>query len=120
MSNDTNNPFQEISERLIRIESDLSYIRKGVDSSKGKPLPDLTGIEGAMEITKKKKSTIYGLVCRLRIPVHKKQLKGKLYFSRRALQEWIENGCPAPDPEAALEKAVASKKKSVSSKKKST
>ncbi len=51
---------------------------------------EIGGIDLAVKITGKAKSTIYGLVHSRSIP-HSKQGK-KLYFSRKNLLEWIHSG----------------------------
>lgn len=51
---------------------------------------EIGNIELAMELTGKKKSTIYSLCGRREIPHFKKS--GQLYFSKRALLEWLQSG----------------------------
>jgi excisionase family DNA binding protein len=53
-------------------------------------LPDLGGIDLAVEVTGLAKPTIYAAVQRREIP-HMKKGK-KLYFKRSELQAWIESG----------------------------
>ena len=48
------------------------------------------GIDLAVEVTRLSKSTIYGLVARRQIP-HSKPAK-HLYFSRKELLSWINDG----------------------------
>lgn len=54
------------------------------------PLPEIGGIEMAMEITGLKRPTIYGLTSSREIP-HYRQGK-RLYFKRAELLTWIESG----------------------------
>ena len=54
------------------------------------PLPEIGGIEMAMEITGLKRPTIYGLTSSREIP-HYRQGK-RLYFKRAELLAWIESG----------------------------
>lgn len=73
----------EIRERLLRIEDHLEALL-GAEKT-----PSYLGISEAAEFLSLAKSTLYGKVCRMEIPVHK---KGKrLYFEKAELYQWIKN-----------------------------
>jgi len=54
------------------------------------PVPDIGGLEVALEVTGLEKQTIYGHTSKKTIPYDKRG--GKLYFSREALLQWIKSG----------------------------
>ncbi len=83
-----NNPFDVIEARLSNIESlllDIKHTPK--DHSEKK---DTGGIEVATEETGLTSHSIYRLVSERKIPHSKKG--GRLYFSRKALRNWIDEG----------------------------
>jgi excisionase family DNA binding protein len=81
-------PFEEIIERLIRIEAILNKIQ---NTAKEKPTEDkLLSANEAAEYLKVAKQTLYGYVFRKQIPVMK--MGGKLYFSQKELTELIFKG----------------------------
>jgi hypothetical protein len=78
--------------REIIAEEFKNQIRQLLEASmldKKDEIDDWGGIELAMEVTKLKKQTIYGLTCGEKIPHYKKGKK--LYFSRSELLIWIKS-----------------------------
>ena len=55
------------------------------------PEQDTCGIEEASKIVGLKKSTIYIMTHKKQIPHFKRGAGGRLYFSRKALRDWIVN-----------------------------
>ncbi len=88
-----------MSEIIITTKTELSEI---VQSSVRKVLSeqqqsqpeqqDLIPIEGATTLTNLAKQTIYGLVYNRKIPFIKRPGSRKLFFSRKALLAWIQEG----------------------------
>jgi predicted DNA-binding transcriptional regulator AlpA len=91
-SEDMQNPFAILSERLDRIESLLQFIIANQQSiqhsDKGRQCD--TGIELAIRITGYERKTIYNLAYKRMIP-HSKR-RGKLFFDEKELKEWIKQG----------------------------
>lgn len=81
------NPFQEIAERLGRIEDFLLGLNA---IAKPEPSKDIGNIQIAIEETGLSSHSIYRLVSERKIPHYKKG--GRLYFSRKALHNWIAAG----------------------------
>jgi excisionase family DNA binding protein len=105
----TSNPFQEISDRLSKIETCLLELKKApgiVDSS----ADQIFSIDETAEFLHIQKNTIYSYVSRGLIP-HSKRA-GKLYFSKNDLIEWIKQGNTRPfDPEKEVQKIMAKRAK---------
>lgn len=83
-----NNPFEIIDARLSNIETlllDIKHTPREQNERK-----DTGGIEVAIDETGLTSHSIYRLVSERKIPHSKKG--GRLYFSRKALQKWIEEG----------------------------
>ena len=53
---------------------------------------DIGPIEMAMEVTFLARQTLYGLICAKKIPFIKRPGSRKLFFSRKALLAWIQEG----------------------------
>lgn len=83
-----NNPFEIIDARLSNIETLLLDIKHTPKEQIEKK--DTGGIEIAIDETGLTSHSIYRLVSERKIPHAKKG--GRLYFSRKALQKWIEEG----------------------------
>jgi predicted DNA-binding transcriptional regulator AlpA len=83
------NPFDEITERLNRIEDCLLSL-KSAPKPEDVHLIDIGNIQIAVDETGLSSHSIYRLVCERRIPHFKKG--GRLYFSRKAVRNWIEEG----------------------------
>ena len=66
-------------------------------------LPEIGGMEMAMEITGLKRPSVYGLTSTRQIP-HCRQGK-RLYFKRSELLQWIESGRKLSGAEMALQAA---------------
>lgn len=81
--------IEELLSAIERIEGKLDY--------SGAYLKDLISIREASELLNLSVATIYGKVCRRAIPVYKKGKK--LYFSRKKLEAWIEEGVQLSDTE---------------------
>lgn len=97
-----NNPFDEISERLSRIEQELR--RQAINSSKTESSnPEshfLTVIEAAAFL-KLAPQTVYALTSKKKIPYLK---KGKrVYFTKEQLISWMESGRKKTSDEIAAE-----------------
>lgn len=86
-----NNPFQDITERLNRIEvvlRDINKVRFHSTSNQDVDIP--VSIQEASKITGKSVPTLYGYVHRMLIP-HMKRGQ-RLYFYKQELVNWIESG----------------------------
>ncbi|HMV07550.1 MAG TPA: helix-turn-helix domain-containing protein [Cyclobacteriaceae bacterium] len=86
----TENPFETIDGRLIKIEGLLQFLTQSVSIEKDLSARDVGGLEIAVQETGLSTHSIYRLVSERKIPHSKKG--GRLYFSRKALQRWIEEG----------------------------
>jgi predicted DNA-binding transcriptional regulator AlpA len=86
----TANPFQEISERLHRIENALIDLKETKTSFTDPEDEIPISIQKAAEIIGLAVPSIYGLVHRGTIP-HMKKNK-RLYFYKRDLIAWIQSG----------------------------
>jgi excisionase family DNA binding protein len=83
------NPFQDISDRLERIENHLAALKREepLNANPEEELP--ITISAASEITNLAVPTLYGLVHRRKIPSYR---QGKrLYFLRSELLTWIKS-----------------------------
>jgi len=86
-----NNPFQELSDRLIRVESAIDRLDRKISSYPVQQIDELpVGIDKACKITGLAKPTIYSKVSRREIPGHRKA--GRLYFFESELLAWIRSG----------------------------
>jgi len=87
----TPNPFDEIIERLARIERVCSVLEEKTNqTANSPPVEEPIDIQEASAVIKKKVPTIYGHVHRCEIPHYKKS--GKLYFLRSELIAWMLSG----------------------------
>jgi excisionase family DNA binding protein len=86
-----NNPFQELNDRLSRIEQELIRQRTNTASIEmlNPETPFLTVAEAA-KFLNLATQTVYGLIHRKQIPCMKKQKR--VYFSKDSLIAWIESG----------------------------
>lgn len=91
-SEEMQNPFTVLSEKLDRIESLLQLVIS--NQQKLQQPNDRTqsnaGIELAIRITGYERKTLYNLVYKRMIP-HSKR-RGKLFFDEKELKEWIKQG----------------------------
>lgn len=88
--NTTPNPFQEIADRLSRIENILTTVSKQKEPATVNPNDKFLRIQDAAEILKLSVPTLYGLVHFRTIPFFK---RGKyLYFTREDLYNYLESG----------------------------
>lgn len=87
------NPFEVLGERLNKIE-DLLLSIKQKSQEQSPQSKDIGGVEIAVEETGLSTHSIYRLVCERKIPHSKKG--GRLYFSRKALRQWINEGNRQP------------------------
>lgn len=81
----TVNQLQQLIEETLNAKT---FSQNSTDSTE----QDLVPIEIAMKITNLARQTIYGLVYVRRIPFIKRPKSRKLFFSRKALMIWIEEG----------------------------
>lgn len=84
------NPFEEIVQRLIRIEAMLLTMKDPRNPTGIFPTDNILNIQLAVRLTGLKKKTIYNLVCKRMIP-HSKRGK-RLYFDEQELRDWIKKG----------------------------
>lgn len=96
------NPFESIEKRLGSMESLLHRLIENTGPAT-QALPEIGGMEMAMEITGLKRPSIYGLTSTRQIP-HCRQGK-RLYFKRSELIQWIELGRKLSGPEMAVQAA---------------
>lgn len=91
------NPFEEISQRLLRIESMLIRIREesGAEQKSGDDV--LLGIQEAADFLQEAKATIYSRTSRREIPFYKRGKK--IYFKKKELMAWVESGKKKTDKE---------------------
>lgn len=84
------NPFEEIEQRLISIESLILDLRKTPVPSEGIDKDHFITIKEAGKLLNLSVPTLYGYVSKRKIPYSK---KGKrLYFSREELINWLSAG----------------------------
>jgi excisionase family DNA binding protein len=105
-----NNPFNEISERLSRIEQEL--VRQGsnkVSSERLNSESHFLTVTQAAEFLNLATQSIYGLIHRKKIPCMK---RGKrVYFSKTSLIAWVESGRkPTQDEFVAESRAILVKR----------
>jgi excisionase family DNA binding protein len=96
-----NNPFEALYQKLEKIESAIVVLANRPMVSAPDPIEDITVVNGASEITHLSIQTIYEKVAANEIPFMK---KGKrLYFSRKELIAWIQEGRKKTNAELAEE-----------------
>lgn len=83
------NPFEILEGRLNRIE-DLLFTIQQQSKDHTTPPKDLGGVEIAVDETGLSSHSIYRLASERKIPHSKRG--GRLYFSRKALRSWINEG----------------------------
>lgn len=87
------NPFDIIIDKLTRIETDISVLKKlnpcKVDDD---PIDDIVNFDEALKILDIAKPTLYVLTSKRKIPFFKRDGSQKLYFSKKALLEYISQG----------------------------
>lgn len=87
----TQNPFDEITTRLQRIEKCLTEIQKSSSTNQVDPEEENpVNIIEAANILKLAVPTLYGLVHKRQIPFYRRG--GRLYFFRSQLLEYIKSG----------------------------
>ncbi len=85
------NPFEEINDRLSRIEQELIRQRTNPapSSAQTSESPFLT-VAQAADFLNLAPQTIYGLISRKQIPCFKRQKR--VYFSKETLTNWLQSG----------------------------
>jgi len=85
------NPFQEIIDRLSRVESNQEKLMKSVADPSQQSEEELPiDIKSAAKITGLAIPTIYSKFCRREIPGYKRGQR--LYFYKSELLDWIRSG----------------------------
>lgn len=85
------NPFEEITQRLDKIEELLEKLSAFESAGNFDNTQDMIGdISLAEKVTGLARATIYGLICKKKIPHFKKGKK--LFFSKHELINWIKDG----------------------------
>ncbi len=84
------NPFQEIIDRLERIEFQLIQHYAKENSQKEDLTDKFLTVPEAAKFLGLAVQTIYGLISRKEIPSMKRQKR--VYFSKAQLTKWIEDG----------------------------
>lgn len=87
---DIHNPFEEISERLQRIENCLAALKNDRTAKSDPKEEKFITISEAASFLHLAVPTVYGLVHRSEIPVYKRN--NRLYFSEVQLINWIKAG----------------------------
>ncbi len=82
------NPFEEISDRLSRIETYLATLKPSTDQNSR--ADELLSISEASIFTGLKVPTLYSKASLGTIPVNKQA--GRLYFLKSELTKWIREG----------------------------
>ena len=82
------NPFEHLNGRLETIEELLNRLVQQQGAAPA--IPDVGGLELAMQVTRLSKPRLYALVSARGIPHCKRGQK--LYFNRADLLEWINAG----------------------------
>ena len=98
MDNETNNlSFDQlpkaVGELLTKVDYVISRLDEKKDADGASPTQDddqMMTMEEACQFIGKKRSTMYSLTSERRIPYHKRG--NKLYFFKKELVEWIQNG----------------------------
>ncbi len=81
------NPFTILENKIEKLEKMIQLLLNQQKAAYPAPEDEIGGIELAIQITGLKKATIYSHVHKDNIPHFKRG--GKLYFSKRALGNWI-------------------------------
>jgi len=89
-----NNPFEEIAERLSKIEYCLLDLKHQLKQVSTEQTEQLLTIQQASEFLNLSVPTLYGYVHRAEIPVMKKSKR--LYFSKKELFAWVKTGRKKP------------------------
>ena len=76
------NPFEQIYQRLKKIEDHLAIL------SSETPSRNIMRIDDVVELLGVSKSTIYSKTCSGEIPHYK--AAGKLYFDEKELLDWVK------------------------------
>ena len=86
------NDISTIKEMVLMLTARLNQHEKQDSQPHPTSYNDIVGIEEAAKEINYKVNTIYRLVSEKKIPFIKKTGHSKLYFSRKALQEWLMEG----------------------------
>lgn len=92
---------RHIDDRIDRIDRIEAMIKT---LSSPPPTGDVIGIEEAMIELRRSKQSIYNMVSLRQVPFSK--IRGRLYFSRKQLQEWMLS-----NPSKSLEELVLEAKR---------
>ncbi len=85
------NPFDLIHRKFESLEKSIGEIRELINSSPERDhVAEHGGVSLAMEVTLLSRHSIYRLASQRKIPCSKRG--GRLYFSRKALMSWIDQG----------------------------
>lgn len=87
--------FDPLTDKLFEIYDKVDRIERLLDGHpnfQNELKDDIIDIEGASDVTKLAKQTIYQLVSKRKIPYMKGKGTKRLYFSRIELREWILQG----------------------------
>ncbi|MCA9003376.1 MAG: helix-turn-helix domain-containing protein [Planctomycetes bacterium] len=84
----TNNPFTVLEAKLDQLALDVRALKRRTEAPTDRD--EIGGIELAQAVTGLAASTIYKKVHRSEIPYSKRG--GRLFFSRRKLEEWCLSG----------------------------
>ncbi|MEQ9229047.1 MAG: helix-turn-helix domain-containing protein [Cyclobacteriaceae bacterium] len=84
------NPFNEISERLERIENILVDQKSMRVELQENEEDKLLNVKEAAQFLGESVATLYGRTCRNQIPFYKRGKK--LYFKKPELLSWVEKG----------------------------
>ena len=85
------NFFETIVVKLSKIETDIAELkRQGQGKSFSEPMDDIISLVEAVKLLNLAKPTIYALTSKNEIPFIKKSRK--LYFSKKDLLKWINEG----------------------------
>jgi len=84
------NPFQELNERLDRIEDLLISVKEHKSSEPGGEEERLLNVREAARFLGDAVATLYGRTSKNEIPFYKRGKK--VYFKKSELMAWIEQG----------------------------
>ena len=95
--NESNLSFDQlpkaVGELLTKVDYVISRLDEKKDADVASPIQDddqMMTMDEACQFIGKKRSTMYSLTSERRIPYHKRG--NKLYFFKKELVEWIQNG----------------------------